>query len=148
VSVPILDANVAAFIGEEPSPLGATNPETGEPFICQNGVRPGPEKLAQFRLALTLRGAPARYAQEGLGEEAIVYVKLFDPTGSATWYLMEWDGQDEAFGYVTGLAQDEFGYVSLEELSQVSGGMGIGIEIDEWFIPTPIQTIQKKGQDL
>ena len=41
--------------------------ETLEGHINQNGIRPGPQKLAQFKRALTLRGTPALYAQEGKG---------------------------------------------------------------------------------
>ena len=72
-------------------------------FINQNGVGPGEQKLAQFRGALALRGTPSLYAQDGRCKEATVHVKLFDPAGSGTWYLLEWDGQEEAYGYVTGL---------------------------------------------
>ena len=70
--------------------------ETLERHIDQNGVLPGPQKLAQFQQALRLRGTPPFYSQDGQGDEAIVYVKIFDPSGSWTWYLTEWDGAQEA----------------------------------------------------
>jgi hypothetical protein len=112
-------------------------------FICQNGIGPGPLRLAQFRAALALRATPPLYSQEGKGDEALVHVKLFDPCGSATWYLLEWDGQEEAFGYVTGLAEDEYGYVPLRELASVRGHLGIGIEIETTFLPTPLGQCRK-----
>jgi hypothetical protein len=55
------------------------------------------------------------YSQEHESDPLII-VKLFDPVGSATWYLTEYDPVEKiAFGYV-GLQVDGFGYVSLIEL--------------------------------
>lgn len=107
-------------------------------YISQSGVRPGPRKLAQFQTALRARGTPPLCAQDGKGDAAIVYVKLFDPCGSGTWYLTEWDAEREAFGYVTGLGCDEQDYMDLEELANVAGRLGIGIEIDTGFHPSPL----------
>lgn len=104
----------------------------------QTGLPPGERKLRMFQAALRARGTPALYTQDGRGDEATVYVKLFDPCGSATWFLLEWDGQEEAFGFVTGLAQDEYGYVPLRELAFVAGRLGIGIEIETSFLPTTL----------
>lgn len=61
-----------------------------------------------------LRDVPL-YSQEGRSDP-IVYCKLFHAYGSGTWYLTEWNGDDIAFGYVTGLVEDEWGYVSISEL--------------------------------
>jgi hypothetical protein len=110
-------------------------------YINQNGIAPGPVKLVQFQAALQLRSTPPLLSQEGTGNEAIAYVKLFDPCGGATWYLTEWDREEEAFGYVTGLGCDEWGSIPLGELAQVPGRFGIGIEIDVWFIPAPLKTV-------
>ena len=104
----------------------------------QTGLPPGERKLRMFQAALRARGTPALYAQDGRGDEATVYVKLFDPCGSATWFLLEWDGQEEAFGFVTGLAEDEYGNVPLRELAFVAGHLGIGIEIETTFRPTEL----------
>jgi hypothetical protein len=108
-------------------------------YINQNGVMPGERKLTQFQAAFRIRGTPVLHAQDGAGENAIVYVKLFDPCGSATWYFTEWDRNEEAFGYCTGLQFDEWGYVSLRELAFVRGAFGIGIEIDTFFRPTSLK---------
>jgi hypothetical protein len=120
--------------------------ETLERHINQLGVRPGLEKLAQFKTALGLRATPPLYSQEGKGDDAIVYIKIFDPCGSWTWYLTEWDGGDEAFGLVCG-EFDEFGYVSLPELASISGPMGIGLEIDVWFTPKLLREIRTGNAD-
>jgi hypothetical protein len=101
----------------------------------QNGVKPGPKKLAQFIEVLQLTGTPALYAQDGKGDEALVHVKLFDPTGSWTWFITEFDpDENTAFGLVDG-HDLEVGYIDLNELANVSGRSGIGIEIDMHFKP-------------
>jgi hypothetical protein len=116
----------------------------------QNGVKPGPKKLTQFIEVLQLTGTPALYAQDGKGDEALVHVKLFDPCGSWTCYITEFsetapDGcKNLAFGLVTGVGEPELGYVDLEEISNVRGRMGIGIEIDMHFEPTPLGKIREK----
>jgi len=113
-------------------------------YISQRGVMPGAKKLEQFRAALRLRATPQLGAQENNGDEALVHVKLFDPTGSATWYLTEWDGEDQVFSWVEGMAYPEYGYASLEELAFTPGRMGIGIEIDTHFLPTAIGPFKNK----
>lgn len=115
-------------------------------YINQNGVMPGERKLVQFQAALRIRGTPALYAQDGAGENATVYVKLFDPCGSATWFLTEWDGEEGAFGFCTGLQFDEWGYISLRELAFVHGALGIGIEIDAFFRPQTLETAKAKRE--
>ena len=101
----------------------------------QNGVKPGPKKLAQFREILELTGTPKLYGQEGKGDEALVHVKLFDPTGSWTWFITEFDpAENTAFGLVNG-HEAEVGYIDLNELANARGRLGIGIEIDMHFKP-------------
>ncbi len=101
----------------------------------QNGVKPGPKKLAQFREIMELTGTPRLYAQEAKGDEALVHVKLFDPTGSWTWFITEFDPTNNtAFGLVNG-HEVEAGYIDLNELANIRGRMGIGIEIDMHFKP-------------
>ena len=48
--------------------------------------------------------------------DPVVGCKLFHAYGSGTWYLTEYDGNDIAFGFVTGLVADEWGYVAISEL--------------------------------
>ena len=113
----------------------------------QNGVRPGPRKLEQFREVLELAGTPALYAQEAKGDDAIVHVKLFDPCGSWTWYLTEFspvapDGVPNlGFGLVDG-HEAELGYINVAELAEVRGRMGIGLEIDMHFQPCPLREVR------
>jgi hypothetical protein len=73
------------------------------------------------------------YSQER-EEDPIVVAKLFDPCGSATWYLFEYCPEDKiAFGYVTGLTENELGYVSLIELESIERPYGLTIERDLYW---------------
>lgn len=57
-------------------------------------------------------------------------VKLFNPLGMGTWYLSELDPKTNiAYGLCV-LHEAEYGYVSLDELSNTDVGMGLGIERD------------------
>jgi len=74
------------------------------------------------------------YSQEH-AKDPLVIAKLFDPCGSATWYLTEYDPVEKrAFGYVTGLQEDEFGYTSLIELENIERPFGLTIERDLYFV--------------
>jgi len=60
-------------------------------------------------------------------------VKLFTPDAGATWLLTEIDpdDHDHAFGLCDlGLGMPELGWVSLDELATVRGGLGQPIERD------------------
>lgn len=90
----------------------------------------------------------ARLLANGAAEEEtdhVPVVKLFDPTGPATWLLTELapDG-DTLFGLCDlGFGCPELGSVSLAELESVKGAFGLGIERDLHFearfrsMPTP-----------
>lgn len=110
----------------------------------QNGIKPGSAKLAQFQAALKARQTPALYSQDGKGTKAMATVKLFDPCGSWTWYVSEWDGDKCAFGLVDG-HEAELGYIDLQYLSNTKGRLGIGIEIDMHWTPRPL--CKCTGQD-
>ncbi|BAV50328.1 Protein of unknown function DUF2958 [Mesorhizobium loti] len=62
-------------------------------------------------------------------------VKLFDPTGPATWLLTELDADgDTLFGLCDlGFGFPELGSVSLAELASVKGRLGLGFERDLCF---------------
>lgn len=120
------------------------NTETLERHINQNGVKPGARKLAQLKQAFELRGVPKLYSQDGKGDEATVFVKIFDPCGSWTWFITEWDGEDTCFGLVKG-HETELGYISLDELATVDGRLGIGLEIDVHFLPKTLGQVNRRA---
>ena len=76
------------------------------------------------------------------GEQEVDFpplVKLFNPCGAATWLLSELDPDDPdiAFGLCDlGFGFPELGSVSLSEIEELRGAMGIGIERDLHFRPT------------
>jgi len=78
------------------------------------------------------------YSQEHV-KDPIVIAKLFDPCGSATWYLTEYDPVEKiAFSYVVELAEDEWGYTSLIELESIERPFGLTIERDLYFAQKPL----------
>ena len=86
---------------------------------------------------------PALYSQEDV-EDPIVVVKFFDPCGSATWYITEGQREDEEF-LMFGLCyicEPELGYVSLSEMQEYQGPLGIGIERDKWFTPKRLSEVK------
>jgi hypothetical protein len=85
---------------------------------------------------------PALYSQEEtpLGDQ-IVHVKFFTPWAGWTWYGLEYDPAEKMFfGYVDGL-DGEYGYFSLTELESIEGPVGLKIERDRHFGPTPMSEI-------
>ncbi len=84
------------------------------------------------------------YSQEN-ESDPLVIAKLFDPCGSASWFLTEYDPVEKiAFCYVVGLQEDEFGYTSLTEMESIQGPLGIGIEQDLYFVQKRLSEYVKK----
>ncbi|MBU3914820.1 DUF2958 domain-containing protein [bacterium] len=85
------------------------------------------------------------YSQEHV-KDPLVIIKLFDVAGSANWYLTEFDPCTlTAFGYVTGLGFDEWGYIYIPELEEIKHLEIPRIERDINFKPKPISQVLKKG---
>lgn len=76
----------------------------------------------------------ARFKEVGDQSEEldpIVVAKFFDPCGSATWNITQYDEHTKiGYGYVTGLAYDEWGTVSITELESIKRPLGLTIERD------------------
>jgi len=82
-----------------------------------------------------------RKALAPLGSEAkIAVVKFFTPDSSWTWYASEFDGKDTFFGLVDGF-EKELGCFSLSELASVRGKLGLPVERDRYFRPTPLDEL-------
>lgn len=74
--------------------------------------------------------------------EPIAYVKLF--IDGWTWYITELSIDDDtAFGYIASPFGSELGYFSLEEIKEIRGSLGIGVERDLSFKPTKLSSIKK-----
>ena len=73
-----------------------------------------------------------------------VWVKLFNPMGSQTWYITAFDPcTNEAFGFVNlGDAEmAELGYISITELERLVLPWGMKIERDINFTPMPLREV-------
>lgn len=81
--------------------------------------------------------------QQGLGAQAVV--KYFCPWNQWTWYASEFDGGDIFFGLVSGY-EVELGYFSLSELETIRGPLGLGIERDLYFRPTPLRELKQQHE--
>ena len=86
---------------------------------------------------------PKLYSAENQPDPTI-YLKLFTPDSSWTWYVAEFDGQDICFGLVIGF-EAELGYFSLGEMQGVTGPLRLKIERDLWFRPVPLSQVQEKA---
>jgi len=75
----------------------------------------------------------------------ICFVKLFTPDSNFTWYIIELskENKDICFGYVEGL-ENELGYFSLKELKSIRGSLGLPVERDITFKPTPLASVKTK----
>ena len=92
---------------------------------------------------------PGFYVQENESDPT-VYVKLFTPWAGWSWFLTEYDPeQDVAFGYAHNAADPqmaELGYVSITELRLIEYGVGpmgahvLKIERDTHFAPQPLSS--------
>ena len=76
-------------------------------------------------------------------ENPTVICKFFAPDGSWSWFVLEFDSADTFFGAVSGQVF-ELGYFSLSELEQTTGPLGLHIERDLYFKPTPLSEIRKQ----
>lgn len=73
----------------------------------------------------------------------MVLLKLFHPASNWTWYLLEYDPDEEiAFGLVDG-HEIELGYFSINELKNVRV-RGLAIERDLYWKPIPLSELQEK----
>ena len=83
------------------------------------------------------------------GGKAVAYLRLFTPDSSWTWHITEGSPiRDESgtevdyhfFALVEGQCR-ELGYVSLKELEEVRGPMGLPIERDLHWQPKTLEEI-------
>ena len=80
---------------------------------------------------------PSLYASEEV-DDPVVRLKWFTPDSSSTWYVLEFDPEQRlCFGLVVG-HERELGYFSLDELLEVRGTLGLPVERDLHWQPTPL----------
>ncbi len=80
---------------------------------------------------------PALYATEN-EQDALARIKYFTPDSSWSWFVVEYNPEQRlCFGVVVGFER-ELGYFSLDELESARGPLGLKIERDLHFEPTPV----------
>lgn len=104
-------------------------------------------RLMTPRLAETLKGFPL-YSQDGKGKDGVCRATF--ALGSVRWFILEGEAEGKdtiLFGIVIGLVEDEYGYISLNELSEVtldltSQGLGkLQVRRQQNFQPTPLRKL-------
>lgn len=84
---------------------------------------------------------PALYATQEQTDPT-AYIKLF--IDGWTWYITELSIDDNiCFGYVESPFGTELGYFSLQEIQEVKGSLGIGVERDMLFKPIKLSELKK-----
>lgn len=105
-------------------------------------------RLMTTQLAEALEGYPL-YSQDGKGKEAVC--RAVFALGSVRWFILEGNKEYDdviLFGIVIGLMEDEYGYISLNELSDVEldlSAQGLGklqVRQQQDFNPVPLKQIQ------
>lgn len=84
---------------------------------------------------------PKTYEQEKLGDQAIVYLHYFSPSGD--WWITERDKeaiQHQAFG-LADMGEAELGYISLVELCQSNA-----VELDLHWTPITLAEVKKRRE--
>lgn len=90
---------------------------------------------------------PKLYAQDG-ANDPVVHVKYFTPDNNWTWYATEGEeeeGDFRFFGLVIGFER-EWGYFVLSELQSARGPLGLAIERDLYFTPSPLSEVLRRDQ--
>jgi len=75
--------------------------------------------------------------------DPIAHVKLFDPTGSWTWYICEYDPETRlAWGLVKGF-EAEVGYFNMDELAEARPALGLPLERDLHWAPRRLSELRE-----
>lgn len=75
----------------------------------------------------------------------IIIAKFFDPLGTGTWYVSEYELETNiCLGCVTGLDHNEWGYFSLTELEAIERPLGMKIERDIYFTEARFKDLKIK----
>lgn len=107
-------------------------------------------RLMTPQLEEALKGFPI-YSQNGKGKEAVC--RAVFALGSVRWFILEGEAEENdiiLFGIVIGLMEDEYSYISLNELSEIeldltAQGLGkLQIRQQPNFQPTELRLLNDK----
>ena len=93
-----------------------------------------------------LANVPNLYETEDV-KDPLCYLKLFTPDSSWTWYIIEVSKEDKnlCFAYVVG-HESELGYITLDELDELRGPLGLPVERDTSFTPTLLSEVKRDAK--
>lgn len=86
------------------------------------------------------------YSQDGKKEDVICQAKFFLCVGAWAWFILE-ANLDEGIAYgitINGNGKGEYGYISLSELQNLRTRLGLTVERDTSFSPTPLKDIENE----
>jgi len=146
--------NMANFLGGLAAELNIPSEQAicvGSETVVKASKRTMNNKIRGMKLLTEelRKKLPPLYAQDGKGGKAVAYCKLFTPDSGFTWWITEGspikDQDDNEIDFhFFGLVQGQFkelGYVSLKELEEVCGPMGLPIERDLHWQPKTLEEI-------
>lgn len=102
---------------------------------------------AEHKKALPPSGATKKQETKDI----VFHVKWFDPAGRWTFFGAEFDGEDTLYGYVVSMFteyDDEWGNVSLQEVSETRNQFRLHMERDTSFKPCTAAELAKKVPSL
>lgn len=80
-------------------------------------------------------------------DDPMILTKFFSPTGTASWFAYEYDEENRLFYCWVSIFRDwndELGPVSLDELQEYRGKLGLGIERDLFFKPKRLSEVKRE----
>jgi hypothetical protein len=86
---------------------------------------------------------PPLYSQEKVADPLCI-VHFFNPTGAGDWYATEYDPAKRLFFGWVKIHEGELGYFTLDQLEQIKLPLGLKIERELAFTPTPLSVVQKQ----
>ena len=146
--------NMAEFLGGMAQAMNIPEERAicvGGAIIVQADKRAANNRIRGMKLLTEeiRRKLPPLYSQDGKGGKAVAYLKFFTPDSGFTWWITEGspirdeNGKEVDFHFF-GLVEAqirELGYVSLSELENVHGPMGLPIERDLYWKPKTLEEI-------
>ena len=102
-----------------------------------------PKSPAYTYILKTLAPKIPKLGETAEQSDPTAWIKLFTPDSGWTWYIVEYDPDDDVcYGLVHGV-ETEFGSFSLAELRQIRGAIGLPVERDIHFTPRPVSECQR-----
>lgn len=127
--------------GDETSPVEAESDAGARDEADPTGYEPG--KGSAYDYIPSWMVIPPPYGTENAQEPPPAIVKLFTPDSNWTWYILEHAPEEDlAFGLTVGF-ETELGYISIAELREIKGPLGLKIERDLWWRPRPITQVNE-----